>query len=32
MRDGAFERNVYHSWAGDPALIMDLRNGTRGGR
>lgn len=29
MRDGAFEHNVYHSWAGDPALIMDLRNGTR---
>jgi len=31
MRDGAFEHNVYHSWAGDPALIMDLRNGTRPG-
>lgn len=25
IRDGASERNVYHSWAGDPALIMDLR-------
>ena len=25
IRDGAFERNIYHSWAGDPALIMDLR-------
>lgn len=25
IRDGAFERNIYHSWAGDPAPIMDLR-------
>lgn len=25
IRDGASERNVYHSWARDPALIVDLR-------
>ena len=29
VRDGAFERNVYHSWAGDPAQIMDLLGWTR---
>lgn len=31
VRDGAFEKNVYHSWAGEPELIMDLRNGTPAG-
>ncbi|WP_114853970.1 NPP1 family protein [Brachybacterium sp. YJGR34] len=29
MRDGAFRRNVYHSWPGGPAEIMDLLAATR---
>ncbi|GAA4997893.1 NPP1 family protein [Actinopolymorpha pittospori] len=24
IRDGAFKRNVYHSWPGEPGVIMDL--------
>ncbi|MFC7375935.1 NPP1 family protein [Brachybacterium sp. GCM10030268] len=29
IREGAFQRNVYHSWPGEPGQIMDLLGRTR---